>query len=315
MLGNPKKGGRWNSPDHDPEEFRLSLTEHLDDLRKCIFRSLGILVFFWVIAWMLYRPIFEFLTNRASEAINKALPKGSPPYKEILLNFSDAFMNVLKISFFTALIFSFPFIVLQLWSFIAPGLKPHEQKPLKRIGPISLLLFVTGAAFCWVVLPSAFAWFASYMEYFPGVALTQEAGTMAMFTLKSLLAFGIGFQLPLVVYVLGALNLLSAKTLQKYWRHATFAIFFLSAGITPSNDPATMIFMAVPLTILFMISVYAVKITQRKKGAQDFLIDPDAEVAAYPIDEGDHSYAPALTTKEQDSEPEVGYEPVEQRTD
>lgn len=305
MLGN-RKGGKWNSSDHDPEEFRLSLVEHLDDLRRCIFRSLGILVFFWIFGWIFKQQIFEFLTARASKAINESLPKGSPPYKEILLNFPDAFMNLLKISFFSALIFAFPLIVLQIWSFIAPGLKPEEQRPLKRIGPISLLLFIMGGTFCWFILPSAFAWFASYMEYFPGVALTQEAGTMAMFTLKSLLAFGIGFQLPLVVYVLGALNLLSAKTLQKHWRHATFAIFFLSAGITPSNDPATMIFMAVPLTMLFLISVYAVKITQRKKQPTDFLIDPDEVV---------QEALPGTTEEDVASEPEVEYEPVQHRTD
>jgi sec-independent protein translocase protein TatC len=305
VLGN-LKGGKWNSSDHDPEEFRLSLVEHLDDLRRCIFRSLGILIFFWVITWINERHIFQFLTDRASESINNALPKGSPPYKEILLNFTDAFMNVLKVSFFSALILSFPFLVLQLWSFIAPGLKPSEQRPLKRIGPISLFLFVTGAAFCWYILPSAFAWFASYLVYFPGVGLTQEAGTMAMFSLKSLLAFGIGFQLPLVVYVLGALNLLSAKTLQKHWRHATFAIFFLSAGITPSNDPATMIFMAVPLTLLFLISVYAVKITQRKKRATDFLIDPDEVV---------QEALPGTTDLVTTPEAEVEYEPVQHRPD
>ncbi|HLO97188.1 MAG TPA: twin-arginine translocase subunit TatC [Fimbriimonas sp.] len=305
MLGN-RKGGKWNSSDHDPEEFRLSLVEHLDDLRRCVFRSLGILVFFWIITWIYERQIFDFLTKRASAAINASLPKGSPPYEEILLNFTDAFMNMLKISFFSALILSFPFIVLQIWSFIAPGLKPSEQKPLKRIGPISLLLFVMGGAFCWFILPSAFAWFASYLQYFPNVSLKQEAGTMAMFTLKSLLAFGIGFQLPLVVYVLGALNLLSAKTLQKHWRHATFAIFFLSAGITPSNDPATMIFMAVPLTLLFLISVYAVKMTQRKKQATDFLIDPDEVI---------QEALPGTTEEDIARESEVEYEPVQHRTD
>ena len=88
---------------------------------------------------------------------------------------------------------------------------------------------------------------------------------MAMLSLKSILAFGIGFQLPLVVYILGALNLLSAETLIKYWRHAAVAIFFISGAITPSNDIPSMLMMAIPLTILFAVSTYAVKVTQAKK--------------------------------------------------
>ena len=276
-----RKPLKWNSPEHNPEEFRLSLVEHLEELRTRIIRSFLIVMVFWVIAWLNFSKIFNFLTDRASSAINAVLvPKGQK-YSEIILHIPDAFMMVFKFSFFCALIAAFPFIVMQLWGFIAPGLKPEEQKPLKRIGPISLLLFVLGGLFCWLVLPAAFGWFADYLDYFPGVALTQEAGTMAMFSLKSILAFGIGFQLPLVVFVLGALNLLSSATLLKYWRHAAVAIFFISGAITPSNDIPTMMMMAIPLTILFMISAYAVKIVQRNKKPSDFVIAPDAEESKY----------------------------------
>lgn len=273
--GKPKRNLQWNSPDHDPENFRLSLVEHLEELRTRIIRSFAIVVGFWIISWIFAKDIYTFLTLRATKAITPNLPPGSH-FKEVLLHAPDAFMNIFKLSFFVALIASFPFLVLQLWAFIAPGLKPEEQKPLKQIGPISLLLFCLGGFFCWLILPAAFAWFASYMEYFPGVDLNQEAGTMAIFTLKSILAFGIGFQLPLVVFVLGALNLLSGKTLMKYWRHGAVAIFFISGAITPSNDIPTMLMMAIPLTILFMISAFAVRFVQKKKGQTDFLLsDPE----------------------------------------
>ncbi|MBI1331392.1 MAG: twin-arginine translocase subunit TatC [Armatimonadetes bacterium] len=256
---------RWNSPDHNPEDFRLSLVEHLEELRTRIIRSFLILLGFWAISWTFAKDIYVFLTKRATDSIAPNLPKGSH-FKEVLLHAPDAFMNIFKLSFFCAIIAAFPFIVLQVWAFIAPGLKPEEQKPLRKIGPVSLILFLTGGFFCWLILPAAFAWFASYMEYFPGVDLNQEAGTMSIFTLKSILAFGIGFQLPLVVFVLGALNLLSSKTLLKYWRHGAVAIFFISGAITPSNDIPTMLMMAIPLTVLFMISAYAVRFVQKDKG-------------------------------------------------
>lgn len=275
-----RKPLKWNSPDHNPEEFRLSLVEHLEELRGRIIKSFLIVLFFWTVAWFNFARIYDFLTIRAVNAVRSHLPKGAR-FSEQFLHAADPFMLVFKVSFYCALILSFPFIVLQLWAFIAPGLKPEEQKPLKRIGPVSLLLFVIGGLFCWLILPAAFMWFADYLVYFKQTDLNQEAGTMAMFSLKSILAFGIGFQLPLVVFVLGALNLLSSATLLKYWRHGAVAIFFISGAITPSNDIPTMLMMAVPLTILFMISAYAVKIVQKGKKPSDFLISPDE-----PLDDG-----------------------------
>jgi sec-independent protein translocase protein TatC len=119
--------------------------------------------------------------------------------------------------------------------------------------------------FCWFSLPSAFIWFTSYFDEFPGAGLNQDPGVLVSFTLKMLLAFGVGFQLPLVVFVLGKIGLLSPDTLVRNWRQATVAIFLVSAIVTPSNDPLTMLMMAVPLSLLFVISVYAVRWTTRKQ--------------------------------------------------
>jgi sec-independent protein translocase protein TatC len=133
------------------------------------------------------------------------------------------------------------------------------------VAPYSVALFVMGAAFAWFILPQAMRWFATYLMEFKGTSLYQEAGTLAFFVLKMMLAFGIAFQLPLVVFILGAVGLLKADTLFQYWRQAATAIFIISMIITPSNDPATMLMMAVPLVILFVVSVYAVRVTERRR--------------------------------------------------
>lgn len=192
---------------------------------------------------------------------------------------TEPFLLKLKLSFSIGLIGAVPLIVLQIWGFIVPGLRPSERKPIARMAPFSLVLFLIGAGFCWMILPAALQWFGSYIAEYPGTGLIQEPGTMAFFILKMMLAFGVGFQLPLVVYALGALDLLTAETLIQYWRQSVIVIFFAAAALTPSNDPTSMLMMAVPLVLLFMISVWFVKLTQRKKRKRE--AEEDTEEDAY----------------------------------
>jgi sec-independent protein translocase protein TatC len=174
-----------------------------------------------------------------------------------------------KLSFMLGLILAFPYLVIQLWGFVEPGLKENEKRPVRKMLPFSVLLFAMGVCFCWIILPSAFNWFAAYVEEFPGTVIYQEPGTMVFFILKMLLAFGMGFQLPLVVFLLGKIGLLTPETLTTYWRQSTVFIFVASAIITPSNDVFSMLMMAIPLSVLFIISIWALKITNRKKPKPD----------------------------------------------
>ena len=257
----------------DPEDFRLSLVEHLEELRDRIIRSISIICVTWIIGWFAEKPLYDYLNKMVVKAITPVLPKGQV-YKEVFHNAPDAFLLKFKLSFMIGVIIAFPFLVLQLWGFIMPALKPKEQAPLKRLAPFSLVLFAMGVGFAWAVLPSAMGWFASYIEEFPGTDLYQEPGSMVFFILKMLAAFGVAFQLPLIVYMLGALELLTAETLLKYWRQSATAIFVIAMIVTPSQDPMTMLMMAIPLVILFMASVYVVKFTQgRKKRGR--ILDPD----------------------------------------
>jgi len=255
--------GKRRSFSGDPEEYRLTLVEHLEELRDRIIRSIMILTVAWVIGWIVVLPVFDFLESMARRAIEPVLPKGLTVVWSI--GITEAFFLKLKFSFAIGLALSFPFLALQLWGFIEPALTPKERQPLRRIAPVSLLLFAMGAGFCWLVMPSALRWFATYIEEFPGTTPINPAGTLSFFILKMMMAFGVAFQLPLVVYILGALELLQAETLIKYWRHSATAIFVVAMVITPSQDPLTMLMMAVPLVLLFIISVYAVKFTQGRK--------------------------------------------------
>ncbi|MEZ0326254.1 MAG: twin-arginine translocase subunit TatC [Fimbriimonas sp.] len=275
LLKGSKKERR-NSPG-DPEEFRLTLVEHLEELRTRIFRICALLAITTVAGWFVSDNLYHYMNRMVDEAIIPNLPKGAE-FKEVFHNVTDMFLLKLKLSAVIGLVASFPFIVLELWGFVAPGLRKREQEPFKKLAPLSFILFVIGASFAWFMMKPSLAWFATYLGEFEGTVLYQEAGTLAFFVLKMMLAFGVAFQLPLIVYVLGALELLSAETLMKYWRQVSVAIFIITAVITPSQDPLTMTVMAVPLVILFMISAYAVKIAQsRKRKAEELTLieNPD----------------------------------------
>ena len=284
LLQGPQKDDRRQFTG-DPEDYRLSLIEHLEELRDRIIRSLFIISIGWAIGWWAEPKLYGFLDTLTVQAVKNTIPKGSD-FKEIFHNVPEMFMLKLKLSFMIGVILAFPFLVLQLWGFIMPALKPKEQAPLKRLAPASVILFSLGVVFAWLILPSCIHWFATYLEEFPGTSLYQDAGSMVFLVLKLLAAFGVAFQLPLIVYILGELELLSAETLIKYWRQSATAIFVIAMIVTPSQDPMTMLMMAIPLVFLFMGSVYVVKFSQaRKKKKRAKLNNPDSEDSnTYPLE-------------------------------
>jgi len=266
----PNRKNRSDRPVYsgDPDDYRLTLIEHLEELRDRIIRCLWAITIGWTIGWFIFPPVYDYLNTAVNAAITGALAPGHA-YQTIFDNATEAFFLKFKLSFLIGVILAFPYITLQLWAFVAPALKPNEQKPFKRLAPAAAILFLMGVGFSWLITPSALRWFTSYVNDFQGTALFQHAGSMVFFVMKLLLAFGLGFQLPLIVYGLGLAGLLSAETLIKYWRQSTVTIFVVAMIVTPSQDPMTMLAMAIPLSILFMASVYAVKFIQRNRPVDD----------------------------------------------
>ncbi|MCE9559494.1 MAG: twin-arginine translocase subunit TatC [Armatimonadetes bacterium] len=244
-----------NLPDN-PDEFRLSLVEHLEELRTRLMRCLAVVAVTWIIGWYVQPSLYVPL----EKIVMSAVPKGVDS-KVVFGSITDPFMLRMNNSFVIGLIIASPFILLQLWGFITPGLKEKERKPFQLAAPICIGLFALGTFFCWLILPSAYTWFASYLTDFNGAALFQNPNVMISFCMKMLLAFGVGFQLPVVVFVLYRFGVITPAALNKHWRHATVFIFIAASILTPSNDIFSMLMMAIPLTILFFGSVLAIKVS------------------------------------------------------
>ncbi len=254
----------------------MTLIEHLEELRNRIIKSFVVIVVLWVVGWYLLPYLYDALNSRVEDAIKPLLPPDAE-YKEAWNTVMAPFMLKFKLSFMLGLTMAFPFLLLELWGFVKPGLKPTERKPLERMAPLSLVLFAIGITFCWLIIPATVKWFSSFIAEFPRTVLYQEPGAMVFFTIKMMLAFGLGFQLPLVVYFLCRVGILEPETMMQYWRQATVVIFVFSAVLTPSNDIISMLMMAIPLSLLFMISVWAVRITTKKKALE---ANPVAELNA-----------------------------------
>jgi sec-independent protein translocase protein TatC len=263
LLPRPNPGR--NASDN-PDEYRLTLFEHLEELRDRIVRSIVAVAVATTAGWFLQPIVYAYIEGMANTAIKAALSHRGVAFSLVFHNATDPFMLKMRLSVLIGLVLVFPFLIVQIWGFVAPGLKSSERRPFKMLAPYSVVLFFVGAGFCWAIMPQALTWFVSYFDDFQGTVLMQEAGTMTFFVLKMIAAFGLGFQLPLVVYGLALAGLLTGEALMQNWRQAATGIFIAAMVITPSNDLFSMLMMAIPLVILFGASVVAVRLLEKKRG-------------------------------------------------
>lgn len=262
-IASKRKNKRGSSA--DPEEYRMTLSEHISELRDRIVRTFVVIAVGWTVGWFIQPYLYDSLNHLVSVAVADYRKTHSDfQYSEPFKSATEAFFLKFRLSFMIGLGIALPYIVLQIWGFVSPGLKAEERRPIRRLAPLSVLLFALGVTLCWLVLPTTLRWFLSFFEDFPGTALYQEPGTMVFFMFKLMLAFGVGFQLPLVVYIAGRIGLIGPDTLIHYWRHAIAFVVITSAILTPTGDAFTLLMMAIPMTLLLAISVAAVKLTVKR---------------------------------------------------
>ena len=213
-----------------------------------------------IVGWFFAIPLYNILEG----VVKSNMPKGVD-YVPIVTTLPGPFMLKMKMAFYIGIAITLPFTVHQLWGFIAPGLRPNERRPFNIIAPISTVLFFMGMWTCWYILPTTVYWFASFTAELSDAKLMLEVGTMVFLLVHMMLSFGLGFQLPLVVFFLARLEIITTKAMMKYWRHAIVGIVTLAAMITPSGNPISLAVLALPLIGLFFGSVYAAQYTLRKK--------------------------------------------------
>jgi sec-independent protein translocase protein TatC len=257
------------------EDLKMPITEHLGDLRKRISISLIALCITFVatftvsehILGILMFPLKYSLDFSVRELYLHFVPddKLGGNTKLVFLAPTEAFWMSVKISIVTGLILSLPVIFHQFWKFISPGLLPQEKKYVLPFVFSATGLFLFGAAFClFIVLPFAMGFLLTY-KVGDFLMPMLSVGQYVDFCLKFILAFGIVFQLPIVIVFLTKMGIVNPRTLAKNRKYSVLAAFVLAALLTPTPDIFNQILMAVPMILLYEVGILVSIFLDRKK--------------------------------------------------
>ncbi len=234
----------------------MSFFEHLGELRKRIILSLIFVLIFFLISWNFVQELYEWL----SVPIIKYLPEGE---KLAFTALAEPFMMYIKIAFISSLFLSSPFIFYQLWLFISPALYGKEKKYVFPFVFFTTFFFLLGGAFgYYFVFPWACRFFLEIGENFKAIITINEYFSL---TFRVLIGISLIFELPVLVFLLARLGLVTAKFLLKYFKYAIVLIFIIAAVITPTPDIITQSLFAFPMIGLYFLSVLIAKIFAPKK--------------------------------------------------
>ena len=236
--------------DEEQLENGQTLLEHLNELRIRLTWAVAGLVVGTVISFAFARPLLEFLIAPYNEQLQVIGP-------------TENIETFFKVALVSGAILAMPWILYQVWLFVAPALESNEKRFVYIFIPSAFSLFLLGIAFSWtVLLPAAIDFLANFM---PSIFVTEwRANEYISFTTTFLFWIGVSFELPLIFYLLARAGMITATTLREQWRMAIVGVAVLAAAVTPSIDPVTMMLTMVPLLILYVLSIGLAGLGQRQ---------------------------------------------------
>lgn len=235
-------------------DVKMPLTEHLQELRWRLIKSLLAIAVGFIACYNFADSLFDLL-SRPLLALNAANGAQADAVHLIGTGLVEAFFTKLKVSFIAAIFVASPVILYQIWQFVAPGLYDNEKRYALPFVIFGTLFFIVGAWFCyWAVLPVGYQFFIQQyatIQVDPQIRISEYLS----FTARMLLAFGVTFELPVVVFFLARFGFVTHRMMLSYARYAILVIFIVAAMLTPGPDVASQLLMATPLLILYAISI------------------------------------------------------------
>lgn len=272
------------------DDSSAPLIEHLAELRNRLIHSIVAFIIAMIICFTVWNPIFNFLTNPLCAAMAE---RGHEDCGLILIRLQEGFFVAISISLMGGLMLAFPYIAYQMWRFVAPGLYKNEKGAFLPFLLASPFMFFLGAAFAfYVVTPLAFNFFLGFQQpgsifgegdptdsAVAGIAFQGSAQEYLNLTIKFIVAFGLCFQLPVLLTLLGKAGLVSSEGLGNVRKYAVVAILLLAALVTPP-DVITQVILFVVVYGLYEISIFLVRRVETKREehlrAEGYYDDEDA---------------------------------------
>tara|TARA_Y100001949_G_scaffold27394_1_gene20508 strand:+ start:221 stop:985 length:765 start_codon:yes stop_codon:yes gene_type:complete len=249
MTKNEKEGG---------------FISHLTELRSRLIHSFIFLFVFFILCYFFAEYLYGFLVEPYAQAVKN----DGTERRLIFTALQETFLTYLKVAFFASFFVTSPFILIQVWKFIAPGLYDHEKSaimPYLAITPI--LFFLGGALVYYLIMPLAIKFFISFessglITNLP-IQLEPKVNEYLSLIMKLIFAFGLSFQLPVVLSLLARVGVVDSEFLKKRRKYVVVIIFTAAAILTPP-DPITQIGLAIPLLILYELSIFSVSLIEKK---------------------------------------------------
>lgn len=250
------------------EEDKQPLLQHLIELRRRLIKSLLIISVLFIISYIFANTIYNFLVQPYANAV-----EGEEGRRLIFTALHETFFTYLKVALFASVFISLPYILTQIWIFIAPGLYKNEKHVVIPYLIATPALFLLGSALVYYfIMPLAIKFFLSF-ETIGGngalpIQLEAKVNEYLSLIMRLIFAFGLSFQLPVLLTLLARVGFVSSSGLRKNRKFVIVGVFAVAAILTPP-DPISQIGLGIPVLLLYEISIFAVKFIEKKKIEKD----------------------------------------------